>query len=358
MKILYLAHSMTTGGVQKCVLQLTKYLKDDYGIIVASAYGELVKELNDMNIKHYKINDTDNKSLYNILMNILRIAKIVRKENIDIIHSHHRMTTFYAKIVAKILNVKIVHTQHLCIDDKYKMTSKVLKGIPVITVSNGAKEILIEKCGLDKDKITTIYNTIDEECKDKTTNKILTALKKENKFIVGQINRLVEYKGVYDFLMAAKIVLENKKNQNISFVIIGEGPEKDNMIKFVDENKLNDNIYILGKISNVIYQMQFIDLIVLSSYIEGLPLVPLEAFSQGIPVIGTNIPGTNEEIVNGFNGYLVEKGNYNEIAEKIVKLYSDRNQLEEMKVNSKEVFENYFNKSNYIKKHLELYCNI
>lgn len=70
-----------------------------------------------MGVKHYNILNTDSKNPDIILNNLIAIYKMVKKENIDIIHSHHRMTTLLAKLISKITKVKVIHTQHLCIED-------------------------------------------------------------------------------------------------------------------------------------------------------------------------------------------------------------------------------------------------
>ena len=80
MNILYLNRGMGIGGVEKCIIQLTKLFKDNNKIIVASMGGELLKELDDMKIKHYKIINTDSKNLLIMLKNLRIIYNIVKEE--------------------------------------------------------------------------------------------------------------------------------------------------------------------------------------------------------------------------------------------------------------------------------------
>lgn len=356
MNILYINRGMGIGGVEKCIIQLTKLFKEDNKIVVASMGGKLVKELDNMNIKHYKIINTDSKNLLTILRNLKTICKIVKEEKIDIIHSHHRMTTLLTKMVSKLTKVKVIHTQHLCIEDKLKFTKMTLKNVRTITVSNGAKEALVNKCGLDENKITTIYNTIELENSNNEIDKTLLELKAGGKFIVAQISRLVNYKGIYDFLNIAKSV--SLKESNIKFVLIGDGEEKENIRNFIEENGLSDVVFLLGNKDNVINQLKYVDLVLLCSYIEGLPLTPLEAFSQEVPVIATNIPGTNEEIEDGINGYLVNMKDINKFKEKIMNIYNNNEEYIIMKKNCIEVFNKKFNSHKYSEAHLNVYKNI
>ena len=266
------------------------------------------------------------------------------------------MTTLYCKFLSRFMKFKLIHTQHLCIEDKVKFTKFALGNIPIITVSDGAKKNLITKYGLDGKNITTIYNTVETKNSNYTIDDKLIELKNNGNFIVSQISRLVDYKGVLDFVEIANKVCKIEKN--IKFVLIGSGPERDNIIKLIRKYNLDDNVFLLGNKDNIINQLKYIDLVLLCSYIEGLPLVPLEAFSQGIPVIGTNIGGTNEEIIDNVNGFLVEKRDVDTFAKKIIELYRNKEVYIKQKENSIAIFNSKFNKKMYIDNHKKYYNNI
>lgn len=353
MKILYLNNVMSVGGVTKCILKLCKEINEDIEVVVASHGGALLDEFSSRGIKHYEINDVEDKSPMNIIKNIKILYRIVKSEKIDIIHSHHRMTTLLSKIVSKITNVKVIHTQHLCIEDKFKLTNLALRNIKTITVSEAAKRILKEKSSLDERNIITIYNTIETENDNKEIDTKLLKLKKDGHFVIAQVSRAIDYKGVYDFLNIAKESI--KDNDNLRFVFIGDGPEFKNMEKYIQEENLQEYVYLLGSKNNVIEHLKCIDVLLLCSYIEGLPLAPLEAFSQGIPVIATNIDGTNEEIVDDENGFLVEMKDIQGFKSKILKLYNNKELLSRFKENAYNAYENNFNVENYIKNHENLY---
>ena len=289
------------------------------------------------------------------MYNIAKIIKIVRKENIHLIHSHHRTTTFISKIASFFTRVRIIHTQHICIEDKYFFTRLALKNIDIISVSNSAKKVLVDKCRLDKKRITTIYNTVDINEENKSVDKALVESKKSF-FTVAQISRVVDYKGIYDFVNIAKEV--NERNKNIRFFLIGEGEELENLRNYIKENKLEEVVYLLGEKSNVIDHLKYIDLVLLCSHIEGLPLVPLEAFSQRVPVIATNIPGTNEEIINGVNGYLVPIKDIKTFSKRINELYEDSELYKSLKKGAYRTFAINFTSEKYILSHLKFYRKV
>lgn len=357
MNILYLNNEMTIGGVAKCILKLSKeFIKDNKVFIASKNGGALLAEFERIGVKNIPIIDVESKLPHKVILNVIKITIIVKKEKIDIIHSHHRMTTLIAKMVSKITGVKVIHTQHLCIENKFKLTNLALKNVKVISVSEAAKQILIKKSNLDEKKIITIYNTIETQCENKVVDSKLLELKKYGYFIVAQVSRIVDYKGVYDFIEVAKRTsLENKK---IKFVLLGNGPELGNLKKIVKEEKLEEIVYLLGSKDNVIEHLKYIDVLLLCSYIEGLPLAPLEAFSQGVPVIATNIDGTNEEIIDEYNGFLLNVKDINSFKNKILIMYEDQEKFNKMKKNCKDIFNKKFNKENYYKQHNKIYADI
>ena len=354
MKILYLNNSVHLGGDTKCILQLSKEFKNmGNEVFIASNGGVMQSDFEKNGICHFNIGDVENKSPVNILRIARQIRKILKKYQIDIIHSHHRMTTLIAKLSIKGLKTKIIHTQHLCIEDKFLLTNLALRNINIISVSRGAKKVLVEKSNIKEKKITTIYNAIDISTKSDKVDETLISLKKDGYFIVGQVSRIIDYKGIYDFVdIAEKVTLEN---DNIRFVFIGDGPEKENLSKYIKEKKLQDKVFLLGKKNNVINHLEYLDIFILCSYIEGLPLSPIEAFFKKIPVIATNIAGTNEEIDYGVNGYLVESKNIEEFKEKIIYLYNNKNILFKLGENAYKTYKKNFNFSEYIIKHKKLY---
>lgn len=354
MNILYLNNSVHLGGDTKCILKLcNEFNNDNNKIIIASNGGIQLNEFKKVGVRHYKIGDVENKSIFNVIKIVNQLRKIVKLENIEIVHSHHRMTTMLIKLACKGLKVKIIHTQHLCIEDKFKLTNLALRNIEVITVSNEAKNILINKAKLKDNKITTIYNSIDIKKNNEEIDSKLIQLKEEGYFIVGQVSRIIDYKGIYDFVDIAEITV--KENDNIRFVFIGDGPEKENLSKYIKRKKLEDKIFLLGSKDNVIEHLEYFDLFILCSYIEGLPLTPIEAFYKSIPVIGTNIGGTNEEIIDGVNGYLVEKRDILKFKEKIMYLFNNRDELNKMGEAAYNIYLKNFNLEDYINNHKKLY---
>jgi len=98
--VLFFSRTMGQGGAERVVLQLCKVLRPFVNkIVVCSSGGVFVKELNDMNITHYEIIDIERKSPCIFLKNWVRLRRIIKKENITVIHAHHRMAALYTRIL-------------------------------------------------------------------------------------------------------------------------------------------------------------------------------------------------------------------------------------------------------------------
>ncbi|HIC87372.1 MAG TPA: glycosyltransferase, partial [Aquificae bacterium] len=123
----------------------------------------------------------------------------------------------------------------------------------------------------------------------------------------------------------------SKLDNNYRLYILGEGEEKDNLIKLADKLNIKDRVYFLGFQKNPYKYLAQADLMVLSSKVEGLPNVVLEANALGIPVVAFDCPGGTREIIkNGLNGFLVKCGDVDKLAfyiEKAVNYNWDKSKI-------------------------------
>jgi len=356
-KILHITNNLGYGGVQKIIYQLCKLTKSNFEKIkVASAGGIYVEKLLNLDVEHFLIPDLSTKNFKEVVKIIKILNTIVKSNSINVIHCHHRMAVFYAKIISKFQNIKIIYNNHTIYSDRPKSTHFILKNVNIIADGVQAKNNVVNFFKISQNKITTINNAVDQydgiykeinEIKEKKSN---------GDFIVMNASRLHPQKGINYFIDAAEILI--KKNYNISFFIVGDGPLKSEMVNLVNSKKLNQDITFLGfrqDIKNVISQS---DVLVLTSVYEGLPLTPMEAFSVKKPVIGTDIDGTREVITNEYNGFLADNMNPDSIANKIEKLYLDKDKLVILGQNAYSTYLKKFSLDNFFEAYLDYYSKI
>lgn len=112
--------------------------------------------------------------------------------------------------------------------------------------------------------------------------------------------------------------------QDWKWIICGEGPERNYLEQLIKEYNLQEKMILKGTVQNMEEQYQRASMFVMTSQMEGLPMVLLEAKSWGLPLVSFDImTGPSDIIQDGINGYLIEEGNIDEMAERIVELIKD-----------------------------------
>ena len=147
-----------------------------------------------------------------------------------------------------------------------------------------------------------------------------------------------------------------KKFPKIMFYIVGDGEDKEKLHQLAKELHVENNLTFLGfrsDVSNVIKQL---DLVVLSSLWEGLPLTPIEVFSEGKSVIATDVDGTPEIVIDQYNGLLIKPKCSDDICNGIIKLINCDKERKEMEKNSYNTYLKKFSIEKFQKEYLK-YCN-
>ena len=170
-----------------------------------------------------------------------------------------------------------------------------------------AKEISVIPNGIDIDR----FNDSSPKFSESSDTKII---------FVGNL-RLE--KGLSYLIEAMRYI--TKKDINSRLLIVGEGPQKENLEKLVTKLNINDIVTFSGKVATeeVPVYLKNSDIFTLPSLQEGFPNVLLEAMASGLPVVATDVNGINEIIEDCKNGFLVRPQNSKEIAEKILLLLED-----------------------------------
>lgn len=170
---------------------------------------------------------------------------------------------------------------------------------------------------------------------------------------VGSLKKL---KDPTTILKALSILgLNFLQEHNIYFFMIGDGPLKDELINFTLDNKLSERIIIMGNIERKIVPMYYTasDYFIISSEYEGTPLSLLEALFNNLTVIGSDSPGINNIIKDGFNGYLFKTGDARDLAEKIIHSIISGNE-ETIRANAKQTFIDNYNYKVMLNKYLTI----
>lgn len=351
--ILYFTRTMGLGGTENVVLQLCEFMNRNNKVIVCSCGGINVEKLNQMGIKHYTLPDIENKNIITIVKTLKTLLKVINKEKINIVHTHHRMAAFYTSCLRFIKKFTFINTAHNIFFDKKILTKFSYKKAMLIAVGGHVRENLCDFYGFDENKVTVIYNAVKPLGNKINPIEEIEEYRMKNNFLISNIGRLSEQKGMIYFIKAAKILL--KKYDNLRFLIVGDGELKEELECYIRECNIDDKVILLGYRNDIQNIMSQVDLVVLSSLWEGFPLTPIEAFSVGKPVVATNIEGTVEIIRHKDNGLLVEPKNEIDLAEKIEFFIKNPNELKIYGNRAKETYRLNFDVEKFNNSYIEFY---
>lgn len=298
---------------------------------------------------------------------LAKFVRYCRRHKIDLIHSHLFGANLYSCLAGALLRLPVITTFHneLFFQGRSErfmaLKSMIIRNFAaqIVFVAEYMKKDYVENLNFPDNKLLTIYNGV--ESNNGINNFDSSSLKKElailnDDLLVGHIANLRPPKGHQYLIKAASHVC--KQIPNAKFLLIGD--EGDGVIKkeiedLTAELGLGENIKLLGFRNDVNKLLQLIDVFVLSSTSEGLPLSVIEAMASSKPVVATNIGGLPEIVVPDKTGYLVEPQNAEALAVKLMFLLKDKTLRNRMGQAGRKVIEEKYSLQTMIDNYQNLY---
>ncbi|MBA7580309.1 D-inositol-3-phosphate glycosyltransferase [subsurface metagenome] len=297
-------------------------------------------------------------------------------KNSDVINTHGIvwMHSFFSAIISRIYQKPIVLNQHNTYINYKNPILRLIEKIADKTVGrytlNSADHIIVVSEETKKyvlsiakklNNISILYSGVNSKRFKPIRNKKIARKKFKinlEGFICFTIRRITFKNGIDTFLQVAKFF--NDKRKDMFFVLGGTGPDTDMVKKYIRENHLS-NIKLLGFVSNEelpdYYALS--DIFILPSKTgEGFPMVVIEAFASGLPVISTNTGGQIEIIRDDQTGFIVEPNKSKQIAKKIEYLSENKKLLKEMSENCRKLIEKEFTWGKNVDKLLSVYQEV
>lgn len=331
MKICFFIYNISNaGGSERVTILIANELKKrGYNVSILSICGiesfyEINKDIPIEVIYKNKHNINSKNKYFNILRKAYKYHKYNKTDIVIDVFTSRSLISIPLKLVLKLKNISWEHFNYSARIGLNPVARKLACKYSNKIITLTKEDILLFKeDNKVKASMDYIYNPNPFE------NAKVSSLNNNNIVSVGRLNR---QKG-YDMLLDAWSIVE--KNSNFKLVIVGDGEEKENLKKQVQELNLK-NVSFTGITNDVTEIYLNSCLYVSSSRFEGLPMCMIEAQSFGLPLVSFKCKtGPSEIIRDRITGYLVENGNCKELAEKILELIKDRDKLKEMAVKSK-----------------------
>lgn len=348
--VLFLSYHMPMGGSHKLTVDMLKAfsgfknITNTLVVLNEEIDENFKKELSNINIEMKVFSKTEYKK--NKFKILLELINIIKKNNIQILYFGSLIPKKWS-IVLKFLmpKLKLVYTVHDT--NLFRKFSKfnILAGNIFVDKHVGVSKAVSKECiNSNAKKVYQIDNGINLENFYKNKAIIDKDFDCLNIINVSRIN--LPKKG-QDVLIKA---LGECKQRGIKFncKFVGDfdkDPENDiefkDIEKMVRDANINDEIEFLGRREDIPELLAASSLFILPSRFEGMPLVLIEAMAAGLPVIASNISGSDELIIDNKTGILFECDNYLDLADKITELYNDREKFVRVAQDGFEFSKNY-----------------
>ncbi len=327
MKVLHLISSNGLYGAERVILNLASY--NGFPVTVAALKNihnphlEIIAEANRMGIKTAIFESSGRFDI----KTIFRVRDYLKKEQIDLIHTHNYKSDILGFFASFLTGKKWVATNHVWHGNDHKLKiyesidAFILRfGTIIFAVSDEIREILIKK-NINRNKVKVIHNGIDISafnmpCDEEKLRQSLKIYNHEK--VVSIVGRLSEEKGHQVFLNAAKEVLQKEKD--VKFLIVGGGSLAEILKQQVQRMGLEKQVIFTGIRQDIPQIYAISDILVNASSIEGLPMTILEAMAAKVPIIATPVGAVPQVITNGQNGMLVAVGDEVALAQSIIEL--------------------------------------
>lgn len=322
MKVMHLLATDSFSGAENVVCQIIDMYKNNENIdmIYCSPNGKIKDKLVEKNIKFYPLDKLSYSS----------IKKAIMEFKPDIIHAHDIKATIYASLFSK--ECKIISHVH---GNSLDMRKLSLKSLLFLAAVKKVEHIFwVSDSSLSQykfykqicNKSSVLVNVVDKK-------EIIYNSKKFNideKYDAVFVGRLVKLKNPKRLLNIFLSVVG--KVPTAKLAIVGNGPMYDELKEYINNNNLNNNVFLLGFQTNPYVYIKNSKIMLLTSIYEGTPMCALEALCLGKPIVSTPTDGMKDLIKQGFNGFL--SNNDDELINNIIKLITNDKKLLQMSKNA------------------------
>ncbi len=335
--ILHLTFSLDVGGLETLLLALLRKLdRETFHPIVCtlSANGALISEFEQNGIEI--ITMPKKPGLDFGLM--LRLAKLFRTRRIDLVHTHNFGAWLYGVAAGALSRTPVINTEHSNVPAHKKLQMLAEKPMArlsrfIICDSEAVRRQLGQQQKIPAWKLKLILNGVDIEAFSRAgrPDRLRQALGLPAETVVlACIARLAPVKN-HSGLLAAIETISSRTDKPFHLLVIGDGECRSSLEAETRGRGLEDRVSFLGKRRDIPELLSLVDIFVLASFMEGLPIALLEAMASGKPSVVTDVGGNGEILGrDGRAGLLVPSGDQEALSAALLSLIDDSEQRRNM----------------------------
>lgn len=325
-KVMQLTRSLNVGGLEKLVALFARKLDPktfEVSVCCLLRKGFFADELEKDGVKIHLIKDEDTASESRFLF--LKLARLLRKERPDILHTHNTHPMIDGTLAGKMARVPIiVHTDHArSFPDrtKYMVIENILSRFVhrIVAVSEFSKQQLVHFEKIKPEKIAVIANGVNFARRQYDRSVLKRAFGVAGASpIIGAVSRLTEQKGTKYLIAAMPAIL--RAYPGAVLMVVGDGVLRHDLEEQVQELQIESNVRFYGYQKEVEKYIQAMDLLVSPSIWEGMPLGILEVMQCGKPIVATRVGGVPEVVDDGVTGILTDSKSPQELADAVIEM--------------------------------------
>jgi len=312
MKIVHVIPTLDRAGAEKQMVYLATGLKArgvDVHVCVLTRDGPYREDLERAGIPITLIGKRGKIDLFALR----RLQRVLTEVRPDIVQTWLFAANVYGRLAARRARVPHIIASERCVDLWKKpwhfWIDRRLARVTdrIIANSSGVRDFYVQR-GISPEKIEVIPNGIMVPQRDTTSRQSILAelgLPQDAR-LIGLVGRLWPQKGVRDAIWAADLL--KRIRSDVHLLIIGDGPEREALIRYRNSVEIQDRVHFLGHRNDVLRIMPHFDALWNTSRYEGQSNAILEAMTLKVPVVASDIPGNRDLVVNEVTGFLVPLG--------------------------------------------------
>ncbi len=366
-KILHVIDSLGVGGMERVVIDLANGLdpaKFRQTVCCLSRKGEAAQFL----AGHIRCIDLGKGDQADRLMP-LKIARLIRQEKPDIIHSQSwsGIDTAIARLISG--RVHLVHSEHgrnfPYLDSEpfaRRFARRALYHLAdaVFAISNEVRNHYCRETGFPFERMSVIPNGIDMRRIDEAQ---ASGAREEfgiasDDFVIGTVARLDATKDTITLARAFARLFQSHHNPKLKLLVVGDGSERAGLEAFAAKQGLSSSLIFTGLRHDVPRLYKAMNVFALSSLSEGMPVTVLEAMAARLPVVATKVGALSELVDEGLTGFLVEPKEPEAMAEKLTKFMDNPELGRSFGVQARRKVEREFNIDLMLRRYAELYTSV
>ncbi|QDT37914.1 glycosyltransferase [Stratiformator vulcanicus] len=362
-RILLITPTLDASGAEKQFTELACGLSDrdfDVHVVALSRGGPYASRLQEHGIPLTVLNKRlkfDPSAWY-------RLRSTIRKLNPNLIHTWMFTANSYGRMaVASGSDRPKVVVSERCVDSwkagwQHFVDRRLMDRTDLLIANSKSVAQFYEQRGFPSERTRVVRNWVDVSpvaTERRSEIRESLGLNPDDR-VVGFVGRLAKQKRVGDLVWALQ--LGKQLTENLKFLIIGDGPERNRLEELAVNYSCEDLIHFTGHREDARSLLPAFDVFWFASAFEGQSNSLMEAMATGLPAIASDIPPNRELIDNGVDGYLVPLGDSVAFAQFMARLFDDPGMAEQIGAAAKQKMQEQFTRERMINAYVDIYMEL